>query len=185
LEENSMLKFGKTIGIVALVTVLTVAGLAVFSQVQPAAAAEAQGDMPHGGGGRGGLCGTAGEEAAAKALGITTDELTTQLRSGKTLSDLATTAGVDVQTVKDAVNAACQAATKTAIEQGVTDGTLTREKADWLLEGLDKGYWGAGSDGGPGFGPHGFEFGGGRPAGDGANRPPKPTTTPNATGGGA
>ncbi len=177
-----MLKFGKTIGLVTLVTVLTVAGLAAFSWVQPAAA-EAQTDVMNGGSGRGGLCGTAGQEAAAEALGITTDELSTQLKAGKTLSDLATEAGVDVQTVKDAVTAACQAATKTAIEQAVTDGTLTREKADWLLEGLDKGYWGAGSEGGLGFGPHGF--GGGHPGGDGTGRPSKPAATPSATGGGA
>jgi hypothetical protein len=180
-----MLKFGKTVGIVALVTVLTVAGLAAFSWVQPAAAAEAQVDRLSVADGRGGLCGTAGQEAAAKALGITTDELSTQLRSGQTLSDLATAAGVDEQTVKDAVTTACTEATKTAIEQAVTDGTLTREKADWLLEGLDKGYWGAGSGDGLGFGPHGFGFGGGHGAGNGANRPTKPTVTPSATGGDA
>ena len=38
------------------------------------------------------------------------------------------------------------------ITQTVTDGSMTQEKADWLLEGLDKGFLD-----GPGFG---FGFGG-------------------------
>ena len=41
---------------------------------------------------------------------------------------------------------------RTRIEQAVFDGTMTQAKADWLLEGLDKGYLD-----GPGFG---FGFGG-------------------------
>ena len=45
-------------------------------------------------------------EAAAKALGMTTDELSTALQSGKTLEQLATEKGVDIQKVKDAINAA-------------------------------------------------------------------------------
>jgi hypothetical protein len=57
------------------------------------------------------------------------------------------------------------------IEQALTDGTMTQEKADWLLEGLDKGYL----DGGPGFGPG---FGRGRHGGrDGANQSATDTST--------
>lgn len=97
--------------------------------------------------------------AAAKALGMTSDELTTALQSGKTLEQLATDKGVDLQTVKDAINAAHAAEMRTQIQQAVTDGTMTQDKADWLLEGLDKGYLD-----GPGFGfggPHGHgNFGG-------------------------
>ena len=40
---------------------------------------------------------------------------------------------------------------KTAIQDAVTAGKLTQDKADWLIQGLDKGYWG-GSTGGFGFG---------------------------------
>jgi hypothetical protein len=138
-------------------------------------------------GGRGGLCGTAGLEAAAGVLGITTDELSTQLRAGESLSDQATTAGVDVADVLAAVDAACVQAQRDNIEAAVTAGTLTREKADWLLEGLDKGFWGAGAaDGGPGFG-IGFGGGHGGPGGGGHRGPDQdndsttaPTATPNA-----
>lgn len=154
-----MLKMVKILGVVALVTMLTMAGLSVTVFAQPAAAADSQALTAHGGGH--GFCGQAGLEAAAKALGMTTDELSTQLWGGKSLSDLADKAGVDLQTVQDAVTAACQQAARDAIEQAVTDGDITREHADWLLEGLDKGYWG-GSDGDFSFGPR--EFGGwGRP----------------------
>ena len=40
-----------------------------------------------------------------------------------------------------------EAAMRTTIEQAVTDGKLSRERADWMLEGLDNGYMG-----GHGFG---------------------------------
>jgi hypothetical protein len=88
-------------------------------------------------------------EAIAEALGMTTDELSTELWGGKTLADLAEEKGVELQDLRDAVTAAQEAATRDAIEQAVEDGTITREHADWLLEGLDNGYW-------SGHGFHGF-----------------------------
>ena len=45
----------------------------------------------------------AGLEAAATALGITADELRTELKSGKSIADVATAKGVNVQTVIDAL----------------------------------------------------------------------------------
>lgn len=102
------------------------------------------------GGGRG--LGLVGLQAAAEALDMTTDELITALRSGKTLEDLADEAGVELQDVRDAIQAAHQEELRARIEQAVSDGTMTQEKADWLLEGLEKGFL----DGpGFGFGPHG------------------------------
>lgn len=94
-----------------------------------------------------GMGGQLGLEAAAEALGMTAEELSTQLWGGKTLAELAEAAGVDLQDVRDAVNAALEAAQREAIEQAVEDGTITREHADWLLQGLDNGYLG-----GHGFG---------------------------------
>lgn len=91
-------------------------------------------------------------EAAAKVLNMTTNELSTALKSDKTLADLATTAGVDIKDVQAAITAAHAAEMRTQIQVGVTDGTISKEKAAWLLEGLDKGYLD-----GPGFG---FGFGG-------------------------
>lgn len=147
-----MSKFGKIISLVALAAAAAVLGLSALVFIQPTQAASNTATLAHGGRG---FCGQAGLEAAAGKLGMTADELSTQLWGGATLSSLAEKAGVNLQDVQDAVTAACQAATRDAIEQAVTDGTMSREKADWLLEGLDKGYWG-GSDGGFEFGPFGF-----------------------------
>src|SRR3972149_5646451 len=153
-----MSKFVKSVGVTALVAALTVLALGALAYIRPAAAADTPTTAALGGGrgfGRG-LCGQEGLEAAAKALGMTADELSTQLWGGETLAGLADKAKVDLQTVRDAVDAACKAATKDAIEQAVTDGRLSRAQADWLLGGLDKSYWGGNSFG---WGGHGFGMG--------------------------
>lgn len=106
------------------------------------------------GDGRGMGLGQAGLEAAADALGMTTDELTSALRSGSTLQELADEAGVDIEDVRDAIQTARRTELHERIQQGVTDGTISQEKADWLLEGLDKGFL-DGRGFGFGFGPHG------------------------------
>ncbi len=151
----------------ALMLVLT--GTVLAQEETPAPAPDAKpfgGHMWGPGLGRG-MGGQVGLEAAAEALGMTADELSTQLWGGKTLADLAEEAGVDLQDVQDAVEAAQEQAVRDAIEQAVEDGTLTREHADWLLEGLDNGYWsghGMGGFGGcggfhgrGGFGRGGFQ----------------------------
>jgi hypothetical protein len=91
-------------------------------------------------------------EAAAEVLGMTPEELSNQLWAGRTLADVAEEAGVDLQTLRDAVEAAQAEAARAAIEAAVENGVLTREHADWLLEGLDNGYW-------QGFGRGGFHGG--------------------------
>ena len=125
--------------------------------------------LPHGGGPGGGGRGLdlEGLQVAAQALNMTTDELITALRNGKTLEELATEAGVDLQAVQDAIQAAHEEELRTRIEQAVADGTITQEKADWLLEGLEKGFLD-----GPGFG-----FGLGGPRGPGFGPAPKQTPT--------
>jgi hypothetical protein len=112
-------------------------------------------------------------QAAAEALDMTTDELITALRSGKTLEELADEAGVDLQAVQDAIEAAREEELRARIEQAVSDGTMTQEKADWLLEGLEKGFLD-----GPGFG---FGFG---PQGPRPDETPstQPTETPTTSG---
>jgi hypothetical protein len=139
----------------------------------PVAGIPGDGRGPHGGRGMG----QAELEAAAKVLGMTPDELSTALRNGQTLADLATTAGVDVQDVQAAIQAVRATEMRTRIEQAVSDGTMTQDKADWLLEGLDKGYLD-----GPGFG---FGFGPHGPGGPGeppVDQPAQPTATePAAT----
>jgi hypothetical protein len=112
----------------------------------------------HGHGGRG--MGETELAAAAKVLGMTSDEISTALKAGKTLDDLATTAGVDIQKVQDAISAAHAEEMRASIAAAVADGSMSQEKADWLLEGLDKGFL------------DGHGFGVGAPRGD------KPGTTP-------
>ena len=120
------------------------------------------------GGGHGSWLSDAELNAAADALGMTSDDLSAALKDGKTLSDLATEKGVDLQTVQDAIKAARTDEIRQQINQAVTDGKMTREKADWLLEGLDKGFLD-----GPGFG---FRFG----FGFGPHGPGRPGQTPQA-----
>ena len=121
-------------------------------------------------GGRG--LGQAELEAAAKVLDMTADELSAALQAGKTLEDLATAAGVDIQDVKDAITAVHETELRARIEAGVADGSISQEKADWLLEGLDKGFLD-----GPGFGMgHGGGHHDNQSAVDGTQ--PTQTTTP-------
>lgn len=113
-------------------------------------------------------------EAAAKALGMTSDDLSTQLASGTSLADIAAQKGVDLQTVQDAIQAARTAEVKAQISDAVAAGTMSQDKADWLLEGLSKGFL----DGPGGFGP-GLRIGGPGPHATAAQQPqPTPSTTP-------
>lgn len=164
-----MPKLVRHVGIATVVAVLAVVGLSAFSLAAPASAATTAATAALDLHGRRGLCGEAGLAAAADALGLTVEELQTQFRAGESLADLADEAGVEAADVLAAIDAACAQATREAIEQAVTDGDLTREHADWLLEGLDAGYWGPGSRGaGFGFGPRGGHGGpGGRGGFDG------------------
>ena len=87
------------------------------------------------------------------------DELITALRSGQTLEEIAEAQGVDIQDVQDAIHAARADDMRARIQQALDDGTITQEHADWLLEGLEKGFiggpdgFGIGGKHGPGFGP--------------------------------
>ena len=136
------------------------------------------------GGGPGGGRGLGLEELqiTAEALNMTTDELITALRSGKTLEELATEAGVDLQDVQDQIQAARATEMRDRIQQALDDGTITQEHADWLLEGLDKGFIGGPGGFGFGFGPHGRGVG---PGSDQAPATPDqaPTTAPTQSGG--
>jgi len=112
------------------------------------------------GGGRGFGLGDAELQAAADALGMTTEDVQSALQDGKTLLDLAGEAGVDIEDVHAAIQAVHETEMRERIAQAVEDGAMTQEKADWLLEGLDKGFLG----GGDGFGLH---FGGPKGHGNG------------------
>jgi polyhydroxyalkanoate synthesis regulator phasin len=69
---------------------------------------------------------------AADKLGMDVDELKTQLKDGKTVADLAKEKGVDLQTIVDAFMTVRQG----TLNQAVTDGKMTQEQADKMLENM-------------------------------------------------
>ena len=113
----------------------------------------------HGGPGRMGIFGKFDLDTVASALGIDLDTLRSDLRDGKTIAEIASDQGVDVQHVIDAVVAEAT----TRLDQAVTDGKLTQEQADTIKSGLTEhltdfvnGTVPFGGPGrGPGFGPFG------------------------------
>jgi hypothetical protein len=111
-------------------------------------------------------------DAAAKALGITSDELKTQLRSRQTLAQLAQAHGTTEQAVVDAALAAA----KTQLAQAVSGGTLTQAQADTIYAELQQRGGDLLAGPGPGRGP------GGRHGGRSPAQPAAPTP---ATGQGA
>jgi hypothetical protein len=155
-----MSKFWKVAGIatlVAVVGVLAVAGFALAQEPTP---------TPGGWLGPGPGFGLMGGgdwstfDAAAEALGLSPEELFAELHAGKGLDDLATEKGVDLQAVQDAMEAARKVAMQQAIEQAVADGQMSREQADWMLEGLEQGWMGGRGFMGHGRGPGGLNPGG-------------------------
>ena len=160
-------------GLVVALMLIGIAGATIaYAQdgTPPTPPADGQFDGP-GPGQRHGFLHGAELTAAANALGMTTDDLSTELQNGKTLEELAETAGVDLQVVRDAISAAHAEEMRQRIEQSLTDGTISQEKADWLLEGLEKGFLD-----GPGFG---FGFGrgpGGPPPTDATQTTPTQQT---------
>lgn len=110
------------------------------------------------GGGRfgGGLLGRLGGgswttmfDAVAEALGLDPTGLFTELHEGKSVAEIAEEKGVDLEKVRDAVEAARVEARKEAVEQAVENGRLSEEQGEWMLEGLEEGY----IPGGRGFAP--------------------------------
>jgi hypothetical protein len=71
-------------------------------------------------------------DAAAGVLKLSTDALTTELRSGKSLKEVAAAQSVDYATVSKAVLDAAKA----DLDKAVAAGNLTRERADQMLSRL-------------------------------------------------
>jgi polyhydroxyalkanoate synthesis regulator phasin len=78
---------------------------------------------------------TAELNAVAGALHLTPSDLQTQLRSGKTLSQLEQSSGVSDSTVR----AAARNAAKTVLDAAVKAGTITQAQADAMLARIDQG----------------------------------------------
>ena len=82
--------------------------------------------------GMGGGHGRPGLDAAATALGMTVDELRTQLESGTSIAEIATTKSIDVNTIIDALVAEA----KTHLDQAVADGKVTQDEATKRLDDM-------------------------------------------------
>jgi len=72
-------------------------------------------------------------EAAAKALNMSPAEVTTALRGGKTLADLAKSQKVDPSTVQSAI----ADAEKSALDRAAKDGLISQDRANTLKSNID------------------------------------------------
>jgi hypothetical protein len=79
-------------------------------------------------------------DEVAEALGLTPDELFAELHGGKSLEEIAEAQGVEMEAVRDALEAARGELMQDAIAQAVENGRMTQEQADWLLEGIEQGF---------------------------------------------
>lgn len=79
-------------------------------------------------------------EGLAELLGLEPEELRELLHSGETIQDLADEAGVDLEVFREEREANREEEMRAKIEGALADGKISQDQADWLLEGLDKGY---------------------------------------------
>ncbi len=80
------------------------------------------------------------QEGLAELLGLDREELRELLRSGSTIQELADEAGVDLEAYQEEMAANRQEEMRTRIEEALAEGEISQDQADWLLEGLEKGY---------------------------------------------
>ena len=145
-------RLAAVVGVVALIALfgVMVVGTAFAQSGTPGTQATptAPTDRPFGFGKGFGFGGsTASFDAMATALNLTPTQLFEQLHSGKTLAEIAQAQNVDLTKVQEAANATRLQAMKDRINQAVKDGAMTQAQADWLLQGLEKGYMGKGMGG--------------------------------------
>ena len=103
-------------------------------------------------------------DSLAELLGLERDEIRDRLEEGATMQELAEEAGVDLDAFLDEMKGNRQEDLLSRIEQALADGEISQDQADWLLEGLEKGYLD-----GPFFRAGGR--GGSGPCGDGTRTP--------------
>ncbi len=95
---------------------------------------------------------------AAEKLGISVQDLFAELQDGKSIADVASDKGVEVQDIADAYLAQFEENLKQAVE----DGNITQNQADWMLEQAQEKVPDQLNNTWEGCGPGGFR-GGGRP----------------------
>jgi len=79
-------------------------------------------------------------DAVAEALKLSPSKLFEQLHGGMTLKQIAENQGVDTKVVQDAVKAARETQARAAIQKALDEGKIAKERADWLLKGLENGW---------------------------------------------
>ena len=99
---------------------------------QPMGGRGGMGGMGVPGGRSGGMGMTQTHDAAAKALGMTTDKLYAAVQGGKSLADVAKDQKVGVDALVKAMVAAAQSQLATAVK----DGTMTQAQADAMKSSL-------------------------------------------------
>lgn len=136
-----MKKLYAVIGVTVMVAALA------FIAVSSAAAADDDPPVPPFGGFGGapfGMWGGGGNwevfDAAAEALGMTPTELFEALHSGSTLAEVAEAQGLELEDLQEELASVHQEAARQRIQQAVENGDLSREQADWMLEGMDSGF---------------------------------------------
>jgi hypothetical protein len=177
--------------VVALVLALAVGGVVMAQTATPQASPSGHGmAMPFMGGmgpfgfmgGRvQGTTNWSGFDAEAGALKMTPDQLFDALHSGKSLSAIATAQGVQLSAVQQAAQAAAKQQFTNAINQAVSSGRITQDRANWMLQGLQNGWLGGGGFFGAGrFGGMGRGMGPNRHFQGRNAQPASPSPTPTS-----
>ena len=132
-------RIGLILGLVAAAAVIT-AGVALAQSEEPPDPARPCFGWGKGWMGPGPAGGREDFDAAAEALGLTPTELAEALHGGKMLAEVAEEQGVALEDLQQAMASERASRMREAIERAVESEELTREHADWLLEGLDQGF---------------------------------------------
>lgn len=74
----------------------------------------------------------------ADTLGLTPDELSAQIKSGKTITEIAASKGIS----KEQLAASLESSVKAGLDKAVADGALTRAEADAMLKQMGGNYLG-------------------------------------------
>ena len=96
-------------------------------------------------------------EALAELLGLTEAELRDQIGAGISLEDLAADAGVDLDQFWQTIEEARKDNFLSRIQTALTNGAISKDRYNWMMEGFEKGFMGAGHGPGGFFGRGGFE----------------------------
>jgi hypothetical protein len=73
-------------------------------------------------------------------LGLDREEIHDRLQAGSTIQELAQEAGIDLEAFREEMQVNRSENMRERIEGALAGGEISQDQADWLLEGLEKGY---------------------------------------------